>query len=298
MNLVHLPIQLLNDLQFYFSTDKEWLYFKFVNKDLYNNLTFIKYKSIFRYLPYEADPRKVTIFTGTAINNYSVLSNLVSLNCSNCDLEFIPYLPETLQNLDCSSNLLNSLPDCKNLVTLDCSSNELTYLRGLPNLVTLDASFNLIDRQPNCPKLKKVYMCCNDLCSFTLFPGMEYVDISINAITILNVHSTIEELKHFLCYDNLIKRLPRFGNNIEVLSFDNNRVSELFIQNPERLRVLSAVDNLLEKLPEGMNNLLVLRCYGNRKLEHLPETGVLYRLAYSGITNNSKVEYHLGYVKD
>ena len=68
-------------------------------------------------------------------------------------LTFLPTLPPTLIELDCSNNTLISLPDLpSNLKVLNCAVNELTSLGTLPsNLKVLLCSYNKLTDIPDIP---------------------------------------------------------------------------------------------------------------------------------------------------
>jgi len=61
------------------------------------------------------------------------LSGITELDCSNNLLTSLPALPKTLKRLYCSCNLLTSLPDLPDsLITLYCGGNRLSKLPDLP----------------------------------------------------------------------------------------------------------------------------------------------------------------------
>ena len=90
--------------------------------------------------------------------------NLEVLYCSNNLLTSLPTLPQNLKILYCSNNQLTSLPTLpQNLKKLYCSNNQLTSLPTLPqNLEELYCSNNQLILLPTLPQNLKVFDCNNN----------------------------------------------------------------------------------------------------------------------------------------
>jgi len=86
---------------------------------------------------------------------------LISLQCSNNTISYIPTFPSLLERIDCSSNQLITMPNLpSNLRFLDCSSNQLTSLPILPNsLKTLKCEYNDVLNLPILPNLMTYLNC-------------------------------------------------------------------------------------------------------------------------------------------
>jgi len=91
------------------------------------------------------------------INNLPVLpDSLKYLQCINCGLSNIQYLPNNLNSFNCSVNNLTEIPNLnknKKLIFMNCSNNYLTKLPFLPdNIEYLNCNNNKISYIPNIPK--------------------------------------------------------------------------------------------------------------------------------------------------
>ncbi len=169
---------------------------------------------------------------------------LVSLNCAHNQITKIGKLPKIkrlicwdnllekfsnrqflyLEDLECSENQLESLPNMPNLVTLHCSFNNLDYIHSTSKLMILDCSYNeRITKLPSFNNLKSLK--CQE-CSLTeipYLPSLEILDCNHNQITRL---SHLTKLKKLNCSGNLLTNLPDLPE-INELNFSYNEISTL-----------------------------------------------------------------------
>jgi hypothetical protein len=75
-------------------------------------------------------------------------NKLQFLNCQECSLIEIPYLP-CLEILDCNNNQITKLSNLSALQRLNCSGNLITTLPDLPMIKELDFSHNQISNLPD-----------------------------------------------------------------------------------------------------------------------------------------------------
>ncbi len=62
--------------------------------------------------------------------------NGTTMDCSNMDITYIEYIPETITHLYCNNNQLTELPKLPDsLRYFDCNNNKLTSLPKLPDLL-------------------------------------------------------------------------------------------------------------------------------------------------------------------
>ena len=60
--------------------------------------------------------------------------NGTTMDCSNMDITYIEYIPETITHLYCNNNQLTELPKLPDsLRYFDCNNNKLTSLPKLPD---------------------------------------------------------------------------------------------------------------------------------------------------------------------
>lgn len=67
---------------------------------------------------------------------------LTTLDCSNCKLRSLPTYMPVLTNLNCANNLINHIPNYKNLIQLDCSNNIIGNVDHLTKLKHLKINNN------------------------------------------------------------------------------------------------------------------------------------------------------------
>ncbi len=83
------------------------------------------------YIRYNLEQDSIKYTSFEEIEKYDIV---VYINCWDNQLNSLPKLPNSLQNLQCSYNKLTSLPKLPNsLLNFTCYYNELTLLPELPN---------------------------------------------------------------------------------------------------------------------------------------------------------------------
>jgi len=69
-------------------------------------------------------------------DNINEFINGTTMDCSNMDITYIEYIPETITHLYCNNNQLTKLPNLPHLLRyFDCNNNKLTSLPKLPDLL-------------------------------------------------------------------------------------------------------------------------------------------------------------------
>jgi hypothetical protein len=146
----------------------------------------------------------VSIQQITDLTGVEGFSSLVSLNCENNNLTFIPRLPQSLQRLLISYNKLGNLTNLPpNLTALFCKGNQLKSLPDLPpTLETLDCSYNTLSILPQLPISLKTLFCSNNI--LTILPDLPKI------------------LEGLECGDNRLKNLPILPKTLNFLSCQNN----------------------------------------------------------------------------
>ena len=190
--------------------------------------------------------------------NIKKYHKLKFLHCDNKNLTELPYpLPNTLERLNCSNNLIKVLPVLpETLIELDCSHNPLIEAPILPeNLLYLTfSSINCGDENSNIfPKLP---------------PHLRLLECGSN---------------------NLIKFPQDLPNNLSDFGCSYNKLVYLPAL-PQSLRVINCFHNLLVELPELPNDLKVLTCNYN-KLSVLPDFPELFEDENLGCSKNAKLKY-------
>lgn len=119
---------------------------------------FVKYKklinlnSIYSFECFNVDLNRIPIMVNVRILKaqncklYSMANyyaNLIELNCSFNNLQFLPKIPKC-EILNCQNNQILSLPELKNVKKLNCSNNNISFLPSIPNCENLILSGNPI----------------------------------------------------------------------------------------------------------------------------------------------------------
>ncbi|XP_068583090.1 volume-regulated anion channel subunit LRRC8C [Cebidichthys violaceus] len=194
------------------------------------------------------------------------LTNIVSLELVDCELERIPsavFSLNNLQELDLKENKLTtveeilSLQHCRRLVTLKLWHNKITYIPDhiskLHTLETLDVSWNNLRKLPSrlfyCTKLRHLDVSHNQLTSLPpevgILQGLQFFSAAFNSLEMLP-----EEL--FSC-----KRLKTLALGNNCLSDLSPRVASL-----AQLVRLEVKGNRLESLPVEIENCPLLNLSG------------------------------------
>ena len=196
--------------------------------------------------------------------NIKKYHKLKFLHCDNKNLTELPYpLPNTLEKLNCSNNLIKVLPILpESLIELDCSNNPLIEAPILPkNLLyltfsSIDCSDKTDDKKDNC-------------CIFPKLPSnLRLLNCSSNNLSEFS-QDLPNNLNDFICSYNKLVYLPSL---------------------PKSLVVLNCFHNLLVELPKLPETLKVLTCDYN-KLSVLPDFPELFDDENLGCSKNAKLNY-------
>jgi hypothetical protein len=205
------------------------------------------------------------VLTDTSINCYnSYISNLTGISY------FV-----SLKRLDCSYNLLTSLPSLPNsLIYLWCSGNQLTSLPSLPSSLTyLNCYYNQLTSLPSLPSSLTVLECSsNQLTSLPSLPNSLYI-LYCNNNQLTSLPSLPNSLTDLYCFSNQLTSLPSLPNSLTQLDCRYNQLTSL-PSLPSSLYDLSCSYNQLTSLPSLPSFLYDLDCSHNQltSLPSLPKT--------------------------
>lgn len=206
-------------------------------------------------------------------------------------LTVLPPLPDNLEELYCSNNLLTELTSYgaklpPNLKILDCTGNQLTKLPELPaNLKQLYCSRNQLTELPILPPNLKILECVKNKLSYVLPPlpnDLEELYCSNNPLIHLQERVRMknssrnfslplpEKLKILECNDNYLYELPTLPINLEQLNCSNNNRFEKLPPLPPNLNRLNCSNNNLTELPPLPPSLKILNCNNCDRLTELP----------------------------
>ena len=118
-----------------------------------------------RYLDFINENTVEKIIKIRSENDFHLIKEGVEvIDALGANLSYLPKLPESLIELDCSYNKLKSLPELpENLKDLDCNENELQYINKLPkNLENLYCNDNKIYHLPEFPESLITLSCFNN----------------------------------------------------------------------------------------------------------------------------------------
>lgn len=133
------------------------------------------------------------------VNNLSSYEYLQRLDCSDNYICSIPII-NSLENLVCTNNKLETISLFPNLKKLSCGSNNIKKIDSLNKLKILDCHKNQIEIISGFENLKELY--CND-----------------NKIKIIN---NLNKLEIIHCYNNFINKFEYFVNLKELICDYNN----------------------------------------------------------------------------
>ena len=176
--------------------------------------------------------------------------NLKSLDCSPNIIVSLPTLPSFLTELNCDNNRMSLLPRLPSSLTkLSCYHNNLVNLPTLPSsLNSLNCSDNKLNNLPSLPSSLYYFNCSdNQLSSLPSLPS------SLNSLH---------------CIRNKLNNLPSLPSSLDRLNCSNNQLSSL-LGLPSSLSYLNCSYNQLSSLPSLPSSLNYLHCIKN-KLNNLP----------------------------
>ena len=226
-----------------------------------------------------------TCMQGDSLDTTCVtLNTITTLNCATLgiyNLDGIQYF-KSLQSLDCSGNILDTLPELPNTLTyLDCFFNSLIRLPELPNGITnLNCSKNQLQFLPTLPIQLTDLNCSNNLLdSLPALPSQLYrFECMFNNLTFLPTLPI--NLFWFRCGFNPITYLPTLPPNLYELGCNDALLTNLPAL-PNSLKNLYVYDNMLHDLPMLSPTLEVLQCFHNFLTELPPIPSTLYFLDYN-----------------
>ena len=136
-----------------------------------------------------------------------------TLECTDNEIKNLDKIPNTILDLDCSSNKLDDQDfiALKNLTILDCSYNDIKKLVNLPDtLVNLDCYHN-------------------ELVELRIHSNLIEVDCSNNKIMLLDfsLNKTSESLTKLDCSNNLIEKIIDPPPSLEYLDCSNNMLNSV-----------------------------------------------------------------------
>ena len=151
------------------------------------------------------------------------LSRFVGLNkfsCIGCNLTTLPILPDSVSELDCSSNKITEIIQLPNNLTLiRCFGNAIERINVLP------------------PRIRFVNCMYNNLTTLPIFPdSMEELYCSHNHITELgrltennvsSVQSFPPQLQYINCAYNDIQILPEIPSTVIYFQCNNNPIYQV-----------------------------------------------------------------------
>ena len=150
----------------------------------------------------------------TCLPDLTRFTHLRILNCAHNRLTVLPKLPDHLNQLYCSNNLLEKLPDVlpSQLMSLDVLHNRLTKIPPFPQkLINIDLSHNQIESIPQLPPSVLVLACIQN--AITVIPPLPskiiYVYCSRNRMESLPSFDNTPGLERFVYYNNPVYEIIR-----------------------------------------------------------------------------------------
>jgi E3 ubiquitin-protein ligase SspH2 len=140
----------------------------------------------------------------------NIPESVITLSCKFCQLKKIGEVPEKLEYLNCSGNMIYRLPQIYHtqLKSLFCCGNRLEFLPKLPRMLEwLYCYQNRIRKLPNLP------------------PTLEYLSCAYNQLYILpNIPDTVVSI----CADNnYIREIPVLPKALKTLFCASNRICKI-----------------------------------------------------------------------
>jgi hypothetical protein len=127
------------------------------------------------------------ISTG-ATPSIQLLLSIQTLNCSSCNLDRLPPMPN-LTDLYCYNNALFELPMYLQLTFIVCSYNRLQMIPRFPQLSMLECDNNRLNWISKMPKLNTLICFNNRLAYLEVTPVISHLHCTGNAIKSLLVPS-------------------------------------------------------------------------------------------------------------
>lgn len=231
------------------------------------------------------------------------IQNDTSVNVYNksiADLTGIEYFT-SLKTLNCSYNLITSLPILSNSVlTLNCGNNPFTNLNTLPNLLqTLYCG--------NCSQLTSIQSLPNSLvnlyCSYSPLTNLPTLPntlqkIECRSIQLTSLPTLPNSLINLDCRINQLTTLPTLPNALTILDCSYNQLTSFAPSMPNSLQSLNCENNLLTNLPTLSNSLQTLDCGINQitSLPNFPNSLITLTCRYNNLTSIPTLSNSLQYL--
>jgi Leucine-rich repeat (LRR) protein len=152
-------------------------------------------------------------------------TQLVELDCGYNHIQRLPKLPDTLKKLNCSSNLLNTLPRLPKLEELSCCENSLDRIK-LPNTIKIFYCYSNFIKNLKLPNYLEVLNCRNNVIeTLELNKHLRELECSKNKLTYITFNESLTEAN--ISY-NRIKKISNLPNSILTLNIKCTDIDECF----------------------------------------------------------------------
>ena len=196
----------------------------------------------------------------------SLPNSMLRIDIGTSSVQYLPiHLPDSLMYLDCSSNIIDSLPVLPNkLTTLYCQGNHLTHITSLPNSIT-DLSFggNNIDSCPVLPT-SLINLDCSGNNYHTLSSLPNFIQTLVAQHGVLTSLPVLpNSLTQIYCTGNQLTSISALPTNaLDVIDFSYNNLTTI-PPLPNSLSEVYLQYNQLISLPELPYHLNYFDCYNN-----------------------------------
>lgn len=120
--------------------------------------------------------------------DFSVFSNLLSLNLSNNGLSSLPNLPASLEELIIDSNKISHIPMMRHIKRIRARQNNLSRIDYTPSLESLNVSDNPeLQTIVNLPNLYYLDIARTGITQIPECPNLKYLDMSETRISVLQI---------------------------------------------------------------------------------------------------------------
>jgi hypothetical protein len=302
-----------------------------INKvNILNNLILNKLQQLLKFFYLTIDNKNINnyefLFSYTFFkNNYQeYFINLVYLNCSNTDIEYISENLINLKVLNCNNTKLFELPETLiNLEYLNIfNTNILILPKTFTKLKELHADGTFLEKiSKNLINLNKITINNTNINKIKYYEKLEYLDchnsyidnIDINTIQnikYLNISNTLIESNQFIdeslvskwtnnnyTFNNLIYldcsntnliKLPKKLNNLKYLNISNTLIEDISYLELNNLNILYANHTILKKLNYNTIELIILDLSNNKIIKTIPKT--LRNITILNISNTYNIK--------
>lgn len=191
----------------------------------------------------------------TGILDITYFKNLISIDIDNNQITNL-ILPESIEEVSCQHNLIQTISDHNKLKRLKISYNKFKQISNFPNLEILEATNNNIYSLNEYKKLKRLIIYSNPITKIILNNNLIYADLSETLIDDLNKCDTVEQLVLNNCIKlnklqsmENIKSLELMGTKLNKLNFYKN--FEIIIFN------INLIQNISSKYKDYNSNFQI-----------------------------------------